>query len=252
MSRVSQVGFDVGEIHEALITLRKFGFTPQDLNKIQEDEECARRVLQAVRGEVLTTLLEPPANLAEIFESQIARLIEVGAHEQVDLTEAEYRKQAETAVAAFSWRLELATIGLNEFALVDFSLSGEFLAKAGGVICRTKPDKCTNYQGVVTPTDQILVIQGQWGSEYRNKEPRWCRKNFHQLEQGCVVVEGLTAYLYEGKHLLRNCYMNLSGSVLENGSSVPCLSLWSGRPVLHGDGDVSISQSWGSASRGSV
>ncbi len=251
MSRVSQVGFDVGETHEMLITLRKVGFTAEDLNRIQEDEECARRVLQAVRGELVGALSEPPANLDEVFESQIARLIEVGAHKQVGRTEAEYREQAEAAVASSSWRSELVAIGLDKPALVDFSLSGEFLAKAGGVECHIDPDKCTNYQGVATPTDQILVIQGQWGSKYRNKAPRWCREHFHQLEQGCVVKEGLTVFLYEGTPLLQDCYMDFPGSVSES-SFVPYLYLNDDRPCLRGRWYDDAYPRFGSASRGSV
>ena len=188
------------------------------------------------------------ASLDEILASQTTRLIEIGAHKQIGLVEAKYREEAEAAIVASSWSPELAAIGLNEIALVDFRLSGRFLAEAGGVTCYDiDPDECVNYQGVVTPTDQILVIQGQWGSKHRNKAPCWCREHLHELEQGCVVKEGLTVLLYKGERLLQDCYIDLPGS--ENGH-VPCLFLNGDGPHLRGANHNDAGLMFGSASRG--
>ncbi len=188
--------------------------------------------------------LEAPANLVEIFGSQIARLIEVGAHEQVGQTEAKYRERAEAVTAAYIWRPELAAIGLDKLALVDLSLLGEFLAKAGGVTCHIDPDKCTNYQRMMTPTDQMLVIQGQWGPKYKNKKLHWCRENFHQREQGCVVKEGLTVFLYEGIPLLEDYCVVFPGSVVSEHSFVPYLSLHGDKPCLSGGEPDGLDSCW--------
>jgi len=47
---VSPIGFDVGETHEALIRLRKAGFTPADLHRIAESDEIAQKMVEALRG----------------------------------------------------------------------------------------------------------------------------------------------------------------------------------------------------------
>ena len=47
---VSPIGFDVGETHEALIRLRKAGFTPADLNRIKDSDELAKQIVDLLRG----------------------------------------------------------------------------------------------------------------------------------------------------------------------------------------------------------
>jgi len=189
-----------------------------------------------------------PGNLTEMLKDQVSCLLRVNAHKQLGLTEEDYRGQLEAAVKAFQWRRDLAEIGLDKVALVDFRLSGKFLAEAGGVRYRSNPDRYRNYPGVVTPPD-VLVIQGQWGSKYRNKTCRWCRENFDALEQGLTVIEGLTVFLHEGIAVLQNCYLDLPGSVPRHGG-VPSLRLRGGRPVLDSYWDWGASGSSGSASRG--
>ncbi len=245
VSRMSSVKPITGrQSGELCRLLEERGISSGDFQRLIEHPDNVVALMLG-RGE------EVPVNLNKVFESQIARLIEVEAYKQVGLEVAEYREEAEAAIVASSWCSELAIIGLDKVALVDYRLSGEFLAKASGVTCHIDPDKCTNYQGVVTPTDQILVIQGQWGSKYRNKVPCWCRENFHQLEQGLTVVEGLTVFLYEGISLLKDCFMDLLGSVLKSGY-VPNLYLCSGEPGLCDRWDYYDHPPSGSASRGRI
>lgn len=174
-------------------------------------------------------LVEAPVNLADNLDWQVERLLDFNAHGQVHVAKGKYRDQLMVAVKAFSWREDLAAIGLKKVALVDFRLPGRFLAEAGGVWCSIEPEKCTIY-GVAVP-DGVLVIQGQWGRKYRNKAPNWCRANFHTLEQAGIVKEGLTAFLHEGKAMLEECYVDFPGSVSSSGF-VPCLNLESDKPGL--------------------
>lgn len=188
-----------------------------------------------------------PEDLAVTLERQVACLLDIGAAAQAKVAKGKYCDQLMAAVAAFSWREDWATIGLNRVALVDFRLSGQFLAEAGGVTCGITPDACTLYQGVTIP-DGTLVIQGQWGVKYRNKKPRWCRDNFNPLEQGLTVKERLTVHLYEGE-CLREAYTDCPGSV-SPGGSVPYLNLWFDRPRLYVFLDGDANPNFGSGSRG--
>ncbi len=192
-------------------------------------------------------LVSAPAGLLTMLESQVDRLMNIGAFGEAKVSKDKYRGELMAAAKAFVWRPELVAIGLTEVALIDYRLRGQFLAEAGSVNCYIEPDRCKNFKGVVTP-DGVLVIQAQWGEKYRNKKPLWCRSNFHTLEQGGVVKEGLTAYLYGGEELLKRCYMDLPGSVSGHGR-VPYL-IWLGRPRLS-DGYVGIALPvYGSVSRG--
>ncbi|MBI3260961.1 hypothetical protein HYZ64_01140 [Candidatus Berkelbacteria bacterium] len=189
-----------------------------------------------------------PANLAELLERQVARLVDIGAAKEAKIAEGKYRDELMTGVAAFAWRKDWAAIALNRVAIVDFRLPGAFLADAGGVACYIAPDECTLFQGVVQP-DGVAVIQGQWGVKYRKKSPRWCIKNFNPLEQGLTVKERLTVHLYEGEAALREVYTDLPGSV-SPGGSVPYLRLWRGEPKLLDGFDGFADPRYGSGSRG--
>jgi len=67
MGCVSPVGFDVGETHEALIRLRKFGFTPADLTRIAESDEVAQKVVEALRGRVYPITVDYSMTLEQMI-----------------------------------------------------------------------------------------------------------------------------------------------------------------------------------------
>jgi hypothetical protein len=211
-----------------------------------------QRAVELLAATPATTpaVITAPAGLLAILESQADRLMGIGAFGEAKVSKGKYRDELMATAKAFVWRPELAAIGLTEVALIDYRLRGQFLAEAGSVYCYIEPDRCKNFKGIVTP-DGVLVIQAQWGLKYRNKKPVWCRSNFHILEQGGVVKEGLTAYLYGGEKLLKECYMDLPGSVSGVGR-VPCLRWCGGRPLLLGVFGDGASPRFGSVSRGSV
>lgn len=193
-------------------------------------------------------ITEAPADLREVMEQQVDRLVGVEAYKAVGFSKGTYRDQLMAVVKTFQWRPEWATIGLGQVGLVDYRLSGKFLAKVCGVTCYIDPDECGNYQGVETP-DGLMVIQYQSGPKYRDKSPRWCRDYLNGLEQGLVVVEALTVFLYESVEILKDCYMDIPGSMSGYGL-VPCLGLWFGEPGLSGYWGAFASPRFGSASRG--
>lgn len=210
------------------------------------EPQRAVELLAVTQG--IRVAVSAPAGLQSILESQVERLMSIGAFGEAHVEKGKYRDELIVAANAFVWRPELAAIGLTEVALVDYRLSGQFLAKEGGVYCYIEPNKCKNFKGIVTP-EGILVIQAQWGEKYRNKTPRWCRGNFHLLEQGGVVKEGLTACLYGGKCILDQYYMDFPGSVSGLGD-VPYLHWIDGRPKLFGYFDNDAYSDYGSVSRG--
>lgn len=247
MTRVSPVGFDEGLVHEALVTLRKVGFTPEDLNRIQENKYLARRVVGLVRG-IRNQSIRIPTYLPAILDIQVARLIEIEAFKEVRVNKGKYRDELIEAIQAFQWREDLAAIGLDQVALVDYRLSGQFLAEAGRVVCNCDPNSRRLYDGIVMP-EGVKVIQAQWGEEYQLYSPRWCRGNFHPLEQGCIIVEGLTTFLYEGKSLIQKCYMDLPGTDF-TGGHVPCLTLMNNITYLLPHSSDLDDPCFGSASHG--
>lgn len=197
---------------------------------------------------VAPAVISAPAGLMSLLESQADRLIDIGAFSEVKVSRGKYHDELMAAARAFVWKSELAAIGLTVVVLIDYRLSSQFLAEAGSVYCYIAPDNCKNFEGVATPNG-VLGIQMQRGEKYRNKKPVWCRSNFHILEQGGVVKEGLTAFLYGGVELLKKCYMDLPGSVSEYGY-VPYLYWLVGMPQL-GDGfGDGADPRYGSVSRG--
>jgi len=204
--------------------------------------------------ELLSVPLAAPVDLAEIFNQQIEMLIEIKAHEQLDLDEGTYCQQLQEAVEGFTWSEELAGIvELDQVVLIDPRLSGKSLAEASGVICYIDPDACRNYDGITTP-DMPYIIQYQPGIKYQAMAPCWCRDNFHDLEQGMTVFEGLHMLLYwreQRVNRLKVCQPNLPGSVHPDGR-VPYLFLNDyDRPGLYAHKVDCPSGDFGSASCGS-
>lgn len=240
---LEKVPMDKDELQRVLEQGDKFG------SAIADAIIAATRKLSAGKLVVSTAAsVEAPANLAELLERQVARLLGIGAAAEAKVAKGKYRDEIMAAVAAFSWRGDRAAIDLNRLALVDFRLRDHFLAEASGVNEYIAADECTLYEGVAEP-DGLLVVQGQWGVKYRKKSPRWCRINFHPLEQGLTVKERLTVHLFEGDVILRECYADCPGSVSPDGG-VPCLRLWFDRPEMSDSSDCRANPSYGSGSRG--
>lgn len=174
-----------------------------------------------------------PTNLSETLARQVDRLIAVGAFKVVKANRDKYRDELMEIANTFVWRPELAAIGLDQVALVDYRLSGRFLAEVGGVttFANSAPNEYHNCKGIITPNSAI-VIQAQWGSKHQSKKPFLDPKNFHVFEQGGVVKEGLTAFLFEGEKLIKECSMCLCGSVHHDGP-VPYFSWCGNRPEIN-------------------
>ena len=184
-------------------------------------EETLRRL----RGEQLKQVLPflgQPANLDLLFEQQIARFMAVKAWKEAKVGEGKYKDELWAAVRSFQYREDLAAIGLIELMIEDGRLPDRFLAEVTETYCYTDLARARNFEGIATPSG-VLVIQAQWGGKYRNRKPLWCRENFHLLEQGGTIKEGLTGYLLFGKAWLATCYKDLPGSVSGRGN-VPSLS----------------------------
>lgn len=209
------------------------------------EPQRAVEVLNAVP--TIQAAISAPAGLLAVLESQVDRLMNICAFNEVKVERGKYLDELGAVAKAFVWRPELAAIGLTEPALIDYRLPGQFLAEAGGVHCYIAPDRCNNFESVETPNGP-LVIQAQWGKKYRNQSPRWCREQFHIFEQGGVVKEGLTAYLYGGEELLKKCFMDFPGSVSKHGA-VPCLD-WIDRLILIDSFGDNARPRYGSVSRG--
>lgn len=195
---------------------------------------------------VLTFLPAQPANLVGVLEAQIRRLIECGVPGEVGVEEAKFLDDAMAMAGAFTFSTELAGIGLDRVCVVHYGVCDRLLCEAGGVAMWTDPDKITLFDGVTTP-DGLWVAQGQFGPKYKNRKPRDIRAQHDEAEQLGVPKEGLTAFLYWGKELLRESYMDFPGAVSEYGN-VPSLYLYDGKPVLYGCGDGDASPRFGSVS----
>lgn len=199
----------------------------------------------------LTFVPAQPANLAEVLEAQIRRLIECGVPGEVGVDEAKFKDDAMKLAGEFVYSTELAGIGLDRVCIVHYGVRERFLAEAGSITLWNDPDKFTLFDGVTTP-DGLWVVQGQFGPKYKNRKPCDIRAEHDQLEQLGVPKEGLTAFLYWSKELLRESYMDFPGAVSGYGY-VPSLSLFGGGPELddyNSDDDAASSFGSVSVSRG--
>lgn len=196
------------------------------------------------------SVLEPP-DLKKRLERQTKRLVDTEAFKEIrpQITADMYHYQCEQAIQAFVWSRPLARICLVDIAIIDFRLRSDFIAEASGVYTGINPDVCRNFSRVYTPDDCILVIQYQAGRKYQDEEPHWCRRNFHPLEQGMTVKEGLFVYLYEGKSMHERCCLDLSGSVSYTGG-VLILGWRGGSYSLLWRAEDNASPCMGSATRG--
>lgn len=223
-----------------------FGQGSVEIVRLGPDEAFRR-----LRGEQLERVLPflgPPANSELLFVQQIARFMAVKAWREAGVGKGKYKDELWAAVRSFHYREDLAAIGLTELMLEDGRLRDQFLAEVAETYCYTGFERATNYQGITSPSG-IVVIQAQWGGKYRNKRPFWCRQNFHPLEQGATIKEGLTGYLHFGKAWLSVCYKDLPGSVSEDGR-VPDL-YWRGEQAgLGADPGGHAGPGCGSVSRG--
>ena len=194
-----------------------------------------------------------PDNLSEILSRQLDRLIEIKAYWFLHITASLYRIQAQKAIKAFQWREDLAEIGLDQIALIDYRLSHDFLIKPGGIKSYiTNPQKIQNL--IISQTlNGLLVIQAQWGKKYQEAEQTIdsFRANYSELEQAGVLKEGLLAYLYLGKEILEECGMEFPGSNTENGEC-PTLDFAHGEVRLLESPGYASSCRYGCVSRGRI
>jgi hypothetical protein len=232
---VAQQALGNTRLGEALLEVVKYG-----------PDEALRR-LRGEQSEV-GSFLGLPANLGLLFEEQIAGFMAVKAWNEAKVSKNKYEEELRAAVQNFQYRKDLAAIGLTGPMIVDGRLRDQFLAEVTETYTYFDLEQATNYQGITTPSG-IQVIQAQWGGKYRNKKTRWCRENFHPLEQGATIKEGLTGYLLFGRAWLAVCYKDLPGSVAEGGR-VPCLDWSGGRAGLYGSFTDDARPGFGSASRG--
>lgn len=187
-----------------------------------------------------------PANLKEMLEAQVRRLIEVGLPKEVGVDEAKFLDDAMAMADEFAFSTDLAAIQLDQVWMVHYGVRDRFLMLTGGVTEWTNPDKFTLYEGVAVP-DGLRVEQGQLGLKYKNIAPRDVRQEHDPLEQLGVPKEGLTAFLYWGKDLLRESYMDFPGAVSECGF-IPYLRLYDEKPVLSDYSAVYADPFYGSVS----
>ena len=187
-----------------------------------------------------------PANLTEVLEAQIRRLIDVGVPKEVGVEEAKFLDDAIATAAEFVYSVELAAIQLDRVCFVHYDVRDRFLMEAGEIGEWTNPDKFTLFEGVTGPNG-LRIIQGQFGPKYKNRKSRDIRQNHDALEQLGIPKEGLMTFLYWGEDLLRESYMDFPGAVSER-SYVPCLCLYDETPVLNGSSDDDANPNGGSVS----
>lgn len=197
----------------------------------------------------LTFVPAQPANLDEVLEAQVERLIEIGVPKKVGVAEGKFRDDAMTMAAGFVFSMELAAIGLDRvwFVHYDVSVSDRFLTEVGEVTLWVDPDKFTLFEGVTVP-EGLRIVQGQFGSKYKKRSPSNIRQNRYPLERLGIPREGLTAFLYWGMDLLlRESDMVFPGAVSGAGY-VPYLGSHGWKPTLSDYYDDLARPSFGSVS----
>lgn len=177
-----------------------------------------------------------PVNLREVLEAQARCLIANGIPGEVGVVEAKFLDNAMNLAKQFGYSVELAAIGLNKVWLVHYGVRDRFLCEASSISILADPDKFTLFEGVTTP-EGLYIVQGQLGPKYTDRAPAGIREEHHPLEQLGIPKEGLTAFLYWGKPVLRECFMEFPGAETEYGY-YPYLYLdWKGDAAL-ADGEA--------------
>lgn len=172
---------------------------------------------------VLRFVPAQPVNLMEVLEAQARCLIAGKVPQEVGVSEDKFLDEAMALATEFVYSVELAAIQLDRVWLMHYGVRDRHLVEMGGVNLYTDPDKFTLFEGVTVPNGP-RVVQGQLGPKYQNRKPRDIRASHEALEQLGVPKEGLTAFLYWGKDLLRESCMDFPGAVSGRGC-VPALRL---------------------------
>lgn len=161
---------------------------------------------------ILKFVPDKPANLSEVLEAQVRRLIEIGAQKEVGVEEGKFLDDATRVVSEFVYSAKLAKrTQLDRVWLMHYGVRDQHLAEAGGVHLIIKPEKYTLFDGAVLPNG-LRVVQEQLGPKYNHCSPRDIRLSHDALEQLGLPVEGLTAFLYWGKKLLQESKMQFPGA----------------------------------------
>jgi hypothetical protein len=192
-----------------------------------------------------------PTNLAEVLGLQAEKLIEIGVPAEVKVVVDKYRNDLMAAIKAFEWKLELVEIGLINVAICDFRARASFLCEVANIpVDRryTDPDKCTNFEGIVTP-EGIAIVHAQFGKKYANHAPCNVRTIHDPTETLGTLTVGLHGLIYEPT-LLNEIYMDLPGSVSARGY-VPFLNLSVDELYLNARYGVAALPNYGSVSFGS-
>ena len=177
-----------------------------------------------------------PANLTEVLESQIRRLIECGVPQEVGVDKAKFLDDAMKMSDQFAYSTELAGIGLDRVAVMPYGARECFLREASGVVLWHSSNNFTLFEGVTVP-ESLRVVQFQFGPKYQNCRTFDVRRQHAALEELGTPEEGLTAYLYWGEDLLGDSFMGFPGTVAWH-NSTPCLWLYNRVAVLSQSDDL--------------
>lgn len=167
--------------------------------------------------------------LKSSLQRQIDRLIELGAHKVVQMTESDYRDQCNQVALDHLQNQQrigsLLEIDLCSFMFFDPRLPVDFLLEASDLERKVDFDRFQDFPDLLPPPDDVIVMQFQGGEKYKDQSPVHAVGELDPIEQSSTLREGLAFVALEGISSLEFCSMYLPGSVSRDGC-IPWIAIW--------------------------
>ena len=185
---------------------------------------------------------------SQSFDQQVKTLLDKGYPEAVGMEKDKFLNHLNALKENFRTG-SVIVIPENMVSLDKTMTMVELDGKKGYAYASTT--NICNAEGVETPRKPYLIHDIENGKTMLNTSPDDCVKKFKkQGRHGLTAQEGI-AVITHNPEILKDHYMDLTGSRCKHSDRVPNLYLFDGRPWLVWSDAGSSGSGWGSASCGS-
>ena len=185
---------------------------------------------------------------SQSFDAQVKRLLDKGYAEVAGMEKDKFLKHLNVLKENFRAG-SVIVIPENMVSLDKMMTMVEVDGKTGYAHLDTT--EVYNAEGTETPRKPYLIYDAEDGKAMLNTSPDNCVKKFKKQGRfGQNAQEGIAMVTYKPE-ILKDHYVDLTGSRFKSSDNVPNLYLYAGRPKLDWNFAGSSYSKWGSASCGS-